>query len=131
MITRDNAVRKETMADFHTIVAQAADCIAQALSSMEQPPPLQLTRDEYEKGEWPIPAPYRKLIDQVRREFQNERLYEISNAQLRLAILQGTERVSLLYVGGMLVVTPKPDRCSTHWSHRGNSRRRTSLRNQA
>lgn len=106
MVTRNEAIRQLKTAIYRSAIEEAAEGFAIALLTDETLPPLRLTALEFEQGAWPIAGEYESLILRIMAEIVVNHQYELSDIQLRGALIRGAERADRLVVEG----TPSPSK---------------------
>ena len=106
MTTRNEAIRRLETAIYRSAIEEAAEGFAAALLTDETLPSLRLTALEFERGDWLIAGEYEPVILRIMAEIVVHHEYELSDIQLREALIRGAERADRLIVEG----TPSPSK---------------------
>ncbi len=108
MATRNEAIRRLETAKCRSAIEEAAKGFAAALLTDETLPPLRLTALEFERGDWLITGEYEPVILRLMAEIVVHHEYELSDTQLREALIRGAERADRLVVDGTASPSEKP-----------------------
>jgi hypothetical protein len=98
MVRRNETIRRLEIAIYHSVIAEAAAGFALALTSDQTLPPLWLSLSELDNGSWKVPEAYEPIILRVMAEIVIHQEYELSDAQLRTALLRGAEQADRLVI---------------------------------
>ena len=109
MVTQNEAIRHLETATCHAAIEEAAEGFAAALLTDSMLPPLRLTALELEQGDWLIAGEYETVILRIMAEIVVSHQYELSDVQIREALIRGAERAERLVIEG----APSPSRALT------------------
>ena len=128
MATRNEVIRRQSVASFKAAIDQMAQDVAKLLGEDKTLPDLRITNDQYTVGRWPFPLEYREIIERAAAQLIVHQQYELSGAQLHLACLQGATLAGKLWIDGVLQKIPSKGRVTAVYSRRSPIRSRTSIR---
>lgn len=128
MATRNEVIRRQSVANFKAAIDQMAQDVAKLLSEDKTLPDLRITNAQYAAGRWPFPLEYRAIIERAVAQLIVHQQYELSSAQLHLACLQGATLAGKLWIDGVLQEAPTKRRITAIYSRRSPIRARTSIR---
>lgn len=128
MTTKDEVVRRQSVANFKAAIDQMAQDVAELLQADKGLPDLRITSAQHSAGRWSFPVEYRPIIERATAQLIVRWQYELSGAQLHLACLQGATLAGKLWIDGILQEVSIHKRTSTVHSRRSPIRARTSFR---
>ena len=129
MVTKNEIVRRQSVADFNTAIDHMAKDMAELLCIGETLPDLRITSKDYAVCGWSIPVEYIPILERVAALLIVHRQYEPSDAQLHLACLQGVTLAGKLWIDDVLQEARSERQQVTARSGRFPLRVRTSFRN--
>ncbi len=100
VVKRNERIRHLETAIYQVAIKEAAGRFAEALFIDETLSSLRLTAAEFESGNWAIPDVYEPVILRITAEILVHHKYELSDVQLREALIRGAERADRLIVEG-------------------------------
>lgn len=120
MVEKNETTRRLAMAVFHVTTEVATAQLTRAIRTTDPvPPPLRLTQEQYESGNWSVPPEYQPFVLRVIAETVVHCEHELSESQIKLALLRSTQYSSGLIVNGVAVID---ERTQTHWVRSSSKR---------